>query len=566
MVLRLFNPSGENENRPVALPIVIFIGLAVIGTISSWLSILISISLAANIAIWFFCLVYAFIDRNFLGKVVKEAFNALKGLPPIVIASVAVLIIMILIETSFYMPKNYDTALYHAQAIRWIEGFPAIPGLGNLHMRFAYNSSWFPLSAFFSMKFLSGISFHCLNGFILVISVLYFSGGSSQLIAGKNSRSSWLSLLLLPFSIALYLNFSSSPGTDTPATLFIWVISVLFLEYSENHEKASIFPIILLSAYTLTVKLAALPIALISLYFIVLFFAKGVGKKIPLIYCLAFIIILLPWFIRNYIISGYLVYPVVSTGFIPSDWKMPPSILAADTAGIREWSFTRPPGMPLFIYLYDWLSRLRPVFKAVFFPAISVFAISAFYIIYRSIKKRECIVKFNGLMDPGLILLYTSIAGVIFLFLSAPDFRYGASFFLLIPLYISATAIKLFFLGKNTSSPAFIVLLLFILVTPLYEAFLFNRYFQQSRDVPMYTPEEPRVLTGRLILPAPYFYKPENTLPNILKPDFIIYSVKGWERCWYYPFPAVPVIYKGLTMRGKDFRDGFKIVSAKPRE
>src|SRR5271157_4480007 len=195
MVLRLFNPSGENENRPVTLPIVIFTGLAVIGTISSWLSILISISLAANIAIWFFCLVYAFIDRNFLGKIVKEAFNTLKGLPPIVIASAAVIIIIILIETSFYLPKNYDTALYHAQAIRWIENFPAIPGLGNLHTRFAYNSGWFPLSAFFSMKFFSGISFHCLNGFILAISVLYFSGGISGLIAGKNSSSSWLSLL-----------------------------------------------------------------------------------------------------------------------------------------------------------------------------------------------------------------------------------------------------------------------------------------------------------------------------------------------------------------------------------
>ena len=42
---------------------------------------------------------------------------------------------------------HYDSDLYHAQAIHWIEDYGIIKGLGNLHVRLAYNSAAFPLSA-----------------------------------------------------------------------------------------------------------------------------------------------------------------------------------------------------------------------------------------------------------------------------------------------------------------------------------------------------------------------------------------------------------------------------------
>src|SRR5688500_16524798 len=40
-------------------------------------------------------------------------------------------------------PLVYDTGFYHAQAVRWINEYPAVPGLANLHGRLAFNSSWF---------------------------------------------------------------------------------------------------------------------------------------------------------------------------------------------------------------------------------------------------------------------------------------------------------------------------------------------------------------------------------------------------------------------------------------
>ena len=40
---------------------------------------------------------------------------------------------------------HFDSGLYHAQAIRWIEEYGVVPGLANLHCRLAYNSSAFIL-------------------------------------------------------------------------------------------------------------------------------------------------------------------------------------------------------------------------------------------------------------------------------------------------------------------------------------------------------------------------------------------------------------------------------------
>ena len=67
---------------------------------------------------------------------------------------------------------HYDTGLYHAQSIRWIEEYGIVPGLGNLHSRLAYNSASFCLSALYSMAFLGGRSYHCCAGFLAFLLAL----------------------------------------------------------------------------------------------------------------------------------------------------------------------------------------------------------------------------------------------------------------------------------------------------------------------------------------------------------------------------------------------------------
>lgn len=70
-------------------------------------------------------------------------------------------------------PMQYDTGLYHSQAIRWIEEFAVVPGLGNLHMRLAYNSAFMCLQALFSLGWFVGQSLHTLNGFCCLAALAY---------------------------------------------------------------------------------------------------------------------------------------------------------------------------------------------------------------------------------------------------------------------------------------------------------------------------------------------------------------------------------------------------------
>jgi hypothetical protein len=50
---------------------------------------------------------------------------------------------------SKWLEWAYDTDLYHAQTIRWYNEYGTPPGLGNLHTRLAFNSSWLSLAALF---------------------------------------------------------------------------------------------------------------------------------------------------------------------------------------------------------------------------------------------------------------------------------------------------------------------------------------------------------------------------------------------------------------------------------
>lgn len=115
-------------------------------------------------------------------------------------------------------PWHYDTGLYHAQAIRWIEEYGVVPGLGNLQMRFAYNSAFMSLQALFSLGWLVGQSLHSLNGFFCFI-------GLTWALTTIRVKSSWQTSDLLKVAMIVYIvtvrNNISSCGTDIMSMLLI---------------------------------------------------------------------------------------------------------------------------------------------------------------------------------------------------------------------------------------------------------------------------------------------------------------------------------------------------------
>ena len=67
---------------------------------------------------------------------------------------------------------HVDTELYHGQAVRWMEEYSAVKGLGNIFRRSAYNSSFLCLQALFSFKFVFGQSIR--NEWFLLITYVWY--------------------------------------------------------------------------------------------------------------------------------------------------------------------------------------------------------------------------------------------------------------------------------------------------------------------------------------------------------------------------------------------------------
>lgn len=134
--------------------IILAFGVCLLTVFAQFFSLFYKVGAIANIILIVLNLVFFYMYRKDILVVIKTYKKGSASLKYVCIV-IAILTITFLKFAS--MPvASYDTYLYHAQAIRWIEEYGIVPGLGNLHNRLAYNSSVLSLQALFSLKFMWG--------------------------------------------------------------------------------------------------------------------------------------------------------------------------------------------------------------------------------------------------------------------------------------------------------------------------------------------------------------------------------------------------------------------------
>ncbi|MCJ7621876.1 MAG: hypothetical protein MUO76_00100, partial [Anaerolineaceae bacterium] len=233
--------SGIKNRVQPSGALVWIVGLCTLSTLVSFLSLFIKIGLVANLILLFLAvliLLFGIITRGNHVLPLIPALDirkiSLAGRILLLLTGLTVLII------SVRVPSNPDTALYHAQAIHWVESYKAVPGLGNLHSRLAYSSNWMVLNALFSFAFLGKGSFHLLNSTLFLIALSYLFGGLNGLLQGDHRISNIVKSLLFPTAFLILGSEVSSPGTDLPVTLLSWVILtelvVLFEKRNANRN------------------------------------------------------------------------------------------------------------------------------------------------------------------------------------------------------------------------------------------------------------------------------------------------------------------------------------------
>jgi len=251
------------------------------------------------------------------------------------------LVIFALLKT-IEPPHNYDTGLYHAQAIRWIESFRVVPGLGNLMFRLAINSAWMLPSALFSFSFTGIQSFHVLNGFFYILSIAFFLEKSARLLRREFTLSNLVSLMLIYFSYRLLPQQLSSPGTDVPVYLLACIIFLLSLEKIESgavdHMDLKLILIWVFSVIAIIVKLSAMPLLLLPLYFTLRLFLSTRNRGVILILLAISSVMVIPWLIRGVITSGYLAFPISAVDLFNVDWKIPIAYVRQNSEWITSWA------------------------------------------------------------------------------------------------------------------------------------------------------------------------------------------------------------------------------------
>lgn len=428
-------------------------------------------------------------------------------------------------------PQHYDTALYHAQSVRWIEEYGVVPGLGNLHNRFAYNSAFMPLQALFSLKWLLGQSLHTLNGF-LCCTLLIYAVTTNNFVIGKKLQLSDF----FKFSMIVYIcnnrTFISSLSSDILAMLLtIYILT----KWSELYEKKidDALPygfLCMLSIWAVTVKLSTAAGVLLAVYPVVLLINNKEWKKIA-IHIGAGILIVTPWLIRNVIISGYLIYPYSKLDLFNVDWKMLPSVLDYDKIEIAVWGRNVKDvnlyHQPVYEWVGTWFQDQGAFDQGLIIAGMISAGIVLIMCIYRICKRKylDCML--------GMV----SLASLLLWFSSAPLLRYGSAF-LLLPICIV--------MEKIYTKKATIVLTLGLLIlVPIGSVYLSQ--ISSLGDAEWCKQED--------YIGYPVYEASMDGI-SILLPE------EG-DQAGYWAFPSTPhaELLNVIELRGEELKEGFKVRS-----
>lgn len=309
---------------------------------------------------------------------------------------------------------------------------------------------WFLPSALFSLSFLKLNSFHVLNGIFLLYVMIYLLEGLSKYLRGEYSLNTGIRICVSIILIYLFKWEVSSPSTDMPNNLLVLLLFMIFWDKIESRgwedfDIRSVL-IILFGFFSLTVKLSTIPLLILAMYILCRGYLRESSKNVIVTGAIV-LIMLVPWFIRNIILSGYLIYPFPNIDVFDLDWKIPIQFVINEKRWIESCAriyYLHPDqvlGKGILFWLPTWLKLQNPFNKVLLLIIIVLPLVYSIFLLVYAKRIRTLSVAYRKY----LILYITSLSGILFWFLAAPDFRFGYGFLTMFALLLIVPLLEPFF-------------------------------------------------------------------------------------------------------------------------
>ena len=246
--------------------------------------------------------------------------------------------------------EYYDTGLYGAPAVRWIQAFPVVPGLANLHGRLGNNSSVFLCVAALGQGPWKDLGFHLFTGFLLSAFWATLLPACARVVRrSAASPADWFhSILAVP---ALFWTTRSrivGTQTDEPAAIVCLIATgILFADLCQTprQDQQTRQPTRLVLAAALftlavTFKESTAVFAFLAWCLVVRRIWQTAvspqNRRVHLAAASFFsAVLLLPWLARSIILSGYPFFPATIFAF-PVPWKVPLSAARWYALGVQS--------------------------------------------------------------------------------------------------------------------------------------------------------------------------------------------------------------------------------------
>lgn len=442
-------------------------------------------------------------------------------------------------------PENYDSGLYHLNAIRWINTYPIVPGLGNLHARLAFNQSFFTYVAALNFYPFFGYGRSLANSFLLMLVFATLLPSLWTIIRQPSvlahaSASAYISALLIT-PIVAYLALSSngvaSPTPDLASSLLQLAMFAVLAEglaewaegKREQDHRATVLTVLASTAVTLKLSNIAFSGVMvgISLAYVWRKSHRPLRGVVRLLAPITIIIIV--WMIRGFILSGVPLFPS-TIGYVPVSWAMPRDAIAA--VSNETWAWARQPGAPWntvvgnWSWLGPWSHRMIDLKIDVIYPLFLslLFAISAAVLDFKNGSRPQYL---------NASMLIAPLVALIFWFFAAPDIRFASAFFFL--LLVGSAGYLLSSLRRYLNSKQFLgaVFIVFMLANLHFLAYLFGHPYQIKQI-------------------SRHGWQPVRAVPLVQKVTsrgLRVYLPESGFQCWDAPLPCTPYYYPDLGLR-----------------